>query len=283
MTSHRFTSTIRAIAVTVVLALGFAGLTGSANAAPATKSRVATIHFASDSSSLSKTAQSKIRKAVKSTDQVDHYVVTGYVQNSGSDLNNKWLSLRRAKMVRGFMHKVGVKVPITVRSGGVPKHHGKSAGARKVTIVAVLKSKVPATPTTSPTPSPSVSPSPLYPSDRVTVISDQASVDSNIAGNSGPTTSGMILSAIWYPHGANDCGFGGCPNQIFLNATNLTFVPTAVDNDVIIQNDTFYTSIVKLNGVTDCPMDQNSGNLYVCQHVKKGDFITVVQSELRPG
>ena len=279
MSTLKFSRTFRSVAIAAALAIGVSGLASAANATPATKTRVASVHFASDSSVLNSKAKHKIHAAVTGKSNVDHYIVTGYVQNSGSDLNNKWLSLRRAKMVRGYMRKIGVHVRIVVRAGGIPKHHGSSANARRVTIVAVAKTAHTSTPTRTPTPSAS----PTYASDRVTVVTDQASVDSNIAGNSGPITSGMILSAIWYPHGASDCGMGGCPNQIYLTAKNLTFTPSALDNDVIIQNDTFYTSIVKLNGVTACPQDQNSGNLYVCQHVKKGDFITVVQSELRPG
>ena len=268
MISRKSAIIIRAVVLSLIVTLGATSTSSGAQAAPATKSRIATVYFASDSSVVSSSMQAQVRKAVKTTSNVDHYIVTGYVQNSGADHNNKWLSLRRAKMVRGVMHKFGVTAPIIVRAGGVPQHKGRTATARRVTIVAVMKASTPSSPTTP------VSP---YAPDRVTVIADQDSVTSgNPAGDPS-----YYLTANWFPHGANDCGMGGCPNFIVIDQLTNTFVPTTSDIDVAIQNDTFYLSSVVLNDSTECPLSQGL-NIYVCEHVHLGDHITITQGSLKP-
>jgi hypothetical protein len=234
-----------------------------------TRTKVATVKFASDSSALTGSAKSSIKRLAKTSKDVDYFIVTGYVQNSGADLNNTWLSLRRAKMVRGFMRKSGITAPIEVRAGGIPRKNGKSANARRVTIEAVT-TKTPAAQKISPSPSPTSSTP-----GSVQIISDQPILD---AGNQDPQN--PILQAIWNEHGIPSCGMGGCEHSMYLTSTNQSITFPSADWDVTIQNNTNYVAVVMLNNTTVCPRDNNSPNLYLCEHVNNGDVITVTRGDL---
>lgn len=168
-------------------------------------------------------------------------------------------------MVRSFMRNSGITKPIKVRSGGVPKHHGKSANARRVTIVAF-------TATHKPQPTPTNPALAKY----VTVNTEQS-----LVGIANQDPSRPLLQAIWNAHGIPSCGMGGCEHSMFLNSSNETLTLPSTDWDVSIQNDTNYLSIVTLNGVTNCPRDSNSPNIYVCEHVNNGDEITVAQGAIK--
>ncbi len=256
---------LRFLVSLVLASLVTTSLVETSHATTQGASRVVTVHFSSNSSALSSSARVAIRKLAKKSATVDYYVVTGYVQNSGSDLNNTWLSLRRAKMVRGFMRKSGITAPIKVRSGGVPKRHGKFANARRVTIVAFASTHTPR-------------PTPTNPSTAtdVTVNTQQSMVD---IANQNPSS--PLLQAIWNVHGIPSCGMGGCEHSMYLDSNSKSLTLPGTDWDVSIQNDTNYLSIVTLNGATNCPRDSNSPNMYVCEHVNNGDVITVTQGALK--
>ena len=166
-------------------------------------------------------------------------------------------------MVRGFMRKSGITAPIKVRSGGVPKRHGKFANARRVTIVAFASTHTPR---------------PTNPSTAtdVTVNTQQSMVD---IANQNPSS--PLLQAIWNVHGIPSCGMGGCEHSMYLDSNSKSLTLPGTDWDVSIQNDTNYLSIVTLNGATNCPRDSNSTNMYVCEHVNNGDVITVTQGALK--
>lgn len=92
----------------------------------------AKVYFAKNSSRLTRVGKAQLKSLAAKYSDADKWDLTGYVQ-VGGNLDNRKLSLARAKAVRSYLRSQGVVVPIAVHAGGCPKDR-MSAQARRVSI-----------------------------------------------------------------------------------------------------------------------------------------------------
>lgn len=117
------------------LTLSVTGLTAVATSASAESAqRAGVVYFASGSAKLTKAAKAELREIAAAYVEVGEFLITGYVQKSGSSKNDYKLSAARAKAVKQFLVKNGGSTQMFTVAAGVPSSNKSAASARRVTI-----------------------------------------------------------------------------------------------------------------------------------------------------
>lgn len=92
------------------------------------------IYFGASSSHLDKADKKKLNVWISELKNAKSVTVTGYVQDSANDSNNKSLSRSRAANVARYLKAHGVTAPIRIVAKGLPAKHRHSKYARRATV-----------------------------------------------------------------------------------------------------------------------------------------------------
>jgi len=93
-----------------------------------------TIYFSANSAVVGPQSRAKLLRLLPTLKKQSKITLTGYVQAGATTRNNKSLSLARAKGVRTFLIRHGVKAKFVLSPGHVPTTKPRAATARRVEI-----------------------------------------------------------------------------------------------------------------------------------------------------